>query len=76
MFGKKRQSKKKKKEKVEARKRTTQCQVRDKPTIEVPIVIPRVGNTVPLRFITDCSGQFGEIEARQCSQVLFPGWQS
>ena len=51
----------------------SQCQVRDKPAIEVPIVIPGVGNTVPLRFITDCSGQSGEIEPRASlrSGVIF-----
>ena len=51
----------------------SQCQVRDKLAIEVPIVIPGVGNTVPLRFITDCSGRSGEIEPRASlrSGVIF-----
>ena len=49
--------------------------MRNKTAIEVsspvPIVIPTVGNTVPLRFITDCSGQFGEIERTVQGGVIF-----
>ena len=48
-------------------------QMRDKRIIEVffpkSIVIAPVGNTAPVRFITDCSGQFGEIEL----SCYFPG---
>ena len=48
------------------------CQVRPTPAIEVTIVIPAVGNTVPSRFITDCSGQSGEIEVGTTSAgVIF-----
>ena len=47
--------------------------MREKRIIEVfyskPIVIAPVGNTAPVRFITDCSGQFGEIEL----SCYFPG---
>ena len=51
---------------------TAPYQMRDKRIIEVfppPIVIAPVGNTAPVRFITDCSGQFGEIEL----SCYFPG---
>ena len=48
-------------------------QMRDKRIIEVffpkSTVIAPVGNTAPVRFITDCSGQFGEIEL----SCYFPG---
>ena len=47
--------------------------MRGKRIIEVyspkSIVIAPVGNTAPVRFITDCSGQFGEIEL----SCYFPG---
>ena len=42
---------------------------KDHRSISPPIVIAPVGNTAPVRFITDCSGQFGEIEL----SCYFPG---
>ena len=49
------------------------CEVAGRKThhrsISPPIVIAPVGKTAPVRFITDCSGQFGEIEL----SCYFPG---